>query len=514
MTAYIRRRKWRGMRWEIRSIMQRNSWLLLFALLYLTITGPALADKRVALVIGNSAYKNAPQLKNPVNDATDMAAALKRLGFDVVSGLDVDFSSMRRLVRSFSDKLDGSDAALLFYAGHGLQVAGKNYLVPVDAQIESLSDLDFGTIDLDLVLKSMEADTRVNIIFLDACRDNPLAANLARRLGTRSASVSRGLAQVESGVGTLIAFSTQPGNVALDGEGRNSPFTSALLKTIERPGLSLGDIMINVRNDVLATTDRKQVPWDNSSLTGQFYFKPLPPGAAAPARPSDESVEVAFWNSIKDSRNPQLFQAYLRRYPNGAFADIAQIRLDQFKVAVAKPLAPPDQKIVISDPALLGEVYDRLYELNFDPISADAAGMKGAIKEFEAQSKLATTGEVTQGLLDRLRDIGGLKPWGAIVYDKFAGKWGMAWDQTSRKTAVAGARAQCGSVSCAAELSFFGTSCGAFAISSAGAWSILSRDDIQKARQAALDECGKHGKGCHVIAASCADGTSRTLSGN
>jgi hypothetical protein len=502
------------MHWEKRTIMWWNSWFLPMALLHLTITGPALADKRVALVIGNSAYKNAPQLKNPANDATDMAAALKRLGFDVVSGLDVDFSNMRGLVRIFSDKLDSADVALLFYAGHGLQVSGKNYLVPVDAQIESPADLDFGTIDLDLVLHSMEADTRVNIIFLDACRDNPLAANLARRMGTRSASVSRGLAQVESGVGTLIAFSTQPGNVALDGVGRNSPFTSALLKTIEQPGLSLGDILINVRNDVLATTDRKQVPWDNSSLTGQFYFNPLPPGAAAPARPSDESVELAFWNSIKDTRNSQLFEAYLRRYPNGAFADIAQISLDEFKVAVAKPLAAPDQKVVISDPGLLREVHDRLYELNFDPTSASAAGMKGAIQEFEAQSNLATTGDVTQGLLDRLRDIGGLKPWGAIVYDKAAGKWGLAWDQASRKAAVASARVQCRSASCPAELSFFGTSCGAFAMSSDGAWSILSRDEIQMARQASLDECGKHGKGCHVIAASCADGTSRTLSGN
>jgi hypothetical protein len=495
-------------------IMGRNSWFLLFACFCLTITEPALADKRVALVIGNAAYKNVTQLKNPVNDATDVSAALKRLGFDVVTGLDVDASGMRSLVRSFSDKLDGSNVALLFYAGHGLQVAGKNYLVPVDAQIESPADLDFGTIDLDLVLHSMEADTRVNIIFLDACRDNPLAANLARRLGTRSAGVGRGLAQVASGVGTLIAFSTQPGNVALDGQGRNSPFASALLKTIEQPGLSLGDIMLDVRNDVLASTDRKQVPWDNSSLTGQFYFKPLPPGAAAPAPRSDESVEVAFWNSIKDSRNPQLFEAYLRRYPNGAFADIAKISLDQFKVAVAKPLAPPDQKVVISDPGLLREVHDRLYELNYDPTSADAAGMKSAVQKFEAQSKLAPTGEVTQGLLDRLRDIGGLKPWGAIVYDNAAGKWGMAWGQASRKDAVASARMQCHAGSCRAELSFFGTSCGAFAISSAGAWSILSRDDIQKARQSAVDECGKHGKGCRVAAASCADGTAQTQSGN
>ena len=230
---------------------------------------------------------------------------------------------MRTTVRRFSEKLPDADVALLFYAGHGLQVAGKNYLVPVDAQIETQADLDFGTIDLDLVLRGMEADTRTNIIFLDACRDNPLAANLTRRLGTRSGAVSRGLAQVESSVGTLIAFSTQPGNVALDGEGRNSPFTSALLKTIEIPGLPLSDVMIDVRNDVLRATGAQ------AGAVGQFLAdRPVLFQAAAdrpqPARPQ-EGVEVAFWNSIKDAKNPQLFEAYLRRYPNGAFADIARI---------------------------------------------------------------------------------------------------------------------------------------------------------------------------------------------
>ena len=484
-----------------------------FAMMVGLIATPAFADNRVALVIGNSAYKNAPALKNPANDAADMADALQRLGFEVIRGVDLDYMGMRTTVRRFSEKLPSAKVALLFYAGHGLQVAGKNYLVPVDAQIETQADLDFGTIDLDLVLRGMEADTRTNIIFLDACRDNPLAASLTRRLGTRSGAVSRGLAQVESSVGTLISFSTQPGNVALDGEGRNSPFTSALLKTIEIPGMPLSDVMIDVRNDVLRTTGRKQVPWDNSSLTGQFYFKPLPAGTPGAASANQEGVEVTFWNSIKDTKNPQLFEAYLRRFPNGAFSDIARINMQQFKVAVAMPLAPaPEQKRFLSDPGLLREVHERLYELNFDPKSPDTTGLKIAVTEFESQSNLARTGEVTEGLLGRLRDIGGLKPWGAIVYDKDAGKWGMAWADPSRKNAVASARAQCGAAKCPIEISFFGLSCGAFALSPAS-WSIVSRDDIQKARQAALDECGKRGKACKIIGASCADGTGRSNSG-
>jgi hypothetical protein len=417
---------------------------------------------------------------------------------------------MRMSVRRFSERLPGADVALLFYAGHGLQVAGKNYLIPVDAQLDTQADLDFGTIDLDLVLKGMEADARTNIVFLDACRDNPLAVNLTRRLGSRSGTVSRGLAQIDTAIGTLIAFSTQPGNVALDGDGRNSPFTEALLKTIEVPGLPLSDVMIDVRNDVLRATGRKQVPWDNSSLTGQFYFKPLPRDAAGPGRPGQEGVEVVFWNSIKDTKNPQLFEAYLRRYPSGSFSDIAKINLEQFKVAVAKPLAPvPEQRVAIGDPGLLREVRERLYELNFDPGPADTAGLKVAVAEFEGQSSLPRTGEVTRGLLSRLREIGGLKPWGAIVYDKDAGKWGMAWDDPSRKSAVDRARAKCDGAKCPLELSFFGTSCGAFALSPAG-FSIVSRDDVQKARQAALDECGRRGKACRIIGASCADGTGRS----
>ena len=438
-----------------------------------------------------------------------MADALRRLGFEVLRGVDLDYLGMRNIVRRFSEQLPDTDVALMFYAGHGLQVAGKNYLVPVDAKIETPADLDFGTIDLDLVLRGMEADTRTSIVFLDACRDNPLAVGLSRRLGARSGTVSRGLAPVDTGVGTLIAFSTQPGNIALDGDGRNSPFTAALLKTIEVPGLPLSDVMIDVRNEVLRTTGRKQVPWDNSSLTAQFYFKPLPQGATA-ARRGAENMEVTFWNSIKDARNPQLFEAYLRRYPNGAFSDIARINLEQFRVAAAKPLAPePEQKATISDPGLLREVQDRLYELNFDPGSADGAGLKMAITEFESQSKLPPVGEASQGLLTRLREIGGLKPWGAIVYDKEAGKWGMAWENPSRKSAVESAREKCDHAKCPYEISFFGTSCGAFALSTTG-FSIVSRDDIQKARQAALGDCGKRGKACRIIGASCADGTGRS----
>ena len=465
---------------------------------------PATAQKRVALVIGNGSYQHTAHLKNPVNDAGDVAAALERLGFDVLRSIDLSHSGMRDIIRTFSQKVNGADVALVFYAGHGLQVSGKNYLLPVDAQIETQADLEFGSIDLNLLLSFMEGQAKTSIVFLDACRDNPLGSRLSR--GTRSASVGRGLAQVDTGVGTLIAFATQPGNVALDGDGRNSPFTSALLTIMERPGLPLSEVMISVRNEVLKSTAGKQVPWEHSSLTGQFYFKPLAPGSVASA--DQAGLEVAFWNSIQGSKNPQLYEAYLRRYPIGSFAEIAKINLREVKQAAAVPIAPAE-KAQLKDPTLLREINDRLYELNFDT-EAGASGerMRAAIRQFEGRVKLAQTGVPTPGLLGRLRDLGGLKPWGAIVYSKREGRWGMSWDHQSRKAAVEDAGKKCGTDTCEVEVSFFGTSCGAFA-SSEASWALSTRDDIQRAKDAAIADCGKRGKTCRIVAASCADGEGR-----
>lgn len=250
---------------------------------------PASAAKRVALVIGNAAYAQANALTNPVNDAADMAKALTEAGFDVTLGLDLDRGGFNEKLRAFSRALDGADTALLFYAGHGLQVAGHNYLVPVDAGLGSERDLDFEAISLDFVLRQMEVgrEGKTSIVILDACRDNPLARNLARSMGTRSAAVGSGLAEVQTGVGTFIAYSTQPGNVALDGAGRNSPFTAALTAHVLEPGRNLTALMIEVRNDVLKATDGRQVPWDHSALTSDFYFQPDTQAAKEAAIPTE-----------------------------------------------------------------------------------------------------------------------------------------------------------------------------------------------------------------------------------
>jgi uncharacterized caspase-like protein len=250
---------------------------------------PAAAEKRVALVIGNSAYENVPKLANPSNDAADISAKLKGLGFEVVEGTDLGKRDMEKRIRAFAAALGGADVGLFYYAGHGLQVDQRNFLAPIDAQLKTESDLDFEAVELDLVLKNMVRNAKTSIVFLDACRDNPLAANLAQT--SRSLDIGRGLARVETPASMMIVYATEPGKVALDGTGRNSPFTAALLRHIDTEGASIGDVMIAVRNDVLAATGGKQRPFESASLTGQFFFKPKPE-AAATSSPTSEEIAV------------------------------------------------------------------------------------------------------------------------------------------------------------------------------------------------------------------------------
>ncbi|MGO9546817.1 MAG: caspase family protein [Rhodomicrobium sp.] len=282
--------------------MRVYRYLILALLLQGFAAMPAAAAKRVALVIGNAAYVQAGALTNPVNDAASMAKSLTQSGFDVILGLDVDRRAFDEKLRAFSRALEDADAAVLFYAGHGLQVGGKNYLVPVDASLKSERDLDFEAVSLDFVLRQMEVgrEGKTNIVFLDACRDNPLARNLARSMGTRSVAIGQGLAEVHTGVGTFIAYSTQPGNVALDGAGGNSPFSAALASRIQEPGRNLTALMIEVRKSVLKETDGRQVPWDHSALTSDFFFQPEAQEASGPALPAAQELLQARLRAIEE----------------------------------------------------------------------------------------------------------------------------------------------------------------------------------------------------------------------
>lgn len=262
--------------------------LIAFAGLLASIAG-AFAGKRVALVVGNAAYANAEPLANPVNDAADMAAKLAALGFEVVDGRDLGKRELERLIGDFSDRLDGAEAALFFYAGHGLQVDGRNFVVPVDARLDVPAKLRLEAVPMDDILDIMEQQAAVSLVLLDACRNNPFTRSLSRAATTRSAApVGAGLAQFSAGRGSFVAFSTAPGAVAMDGSGRNSPFTAALLKHIGAPGQSVSDLMIAVRRDVLAATRDFQTPWEQGSLTERFEF--VPAGIATVAAPVETAA--------------------------------------------------------------------------------------------------------------------------------------------------------------------------------------------------------------------------------
>jgi len=264
-------------------------WLAIVVILA-TALG-ARADGRVALVIGNGAYQEATSLANPVNDAADVAARLRALGFRVIEDHDLEKRALERRIGEFADALAGADAGLFYYAGHGVQVDGRNYILPIDARLDGAVKLQLESVPIDQVLDIMEQQTKTSLVFLDACRNNPFARS-ATKGSDRAARALSGLAPFDAARGSFIAFSTAPGAVALDGSGRNSPFAAALIAHIDRPGQSIADLMIAVRRDVVAATGGQQRPWEQGSLVERFEF--VPGGAAAPApAPKPPAVEVA-----------------------------------------------------------------------------------------------------------------------------------------------------------------------------------------------------------------------------
>jgi uncharacterized caspase-like protein len=306
------------------------------AMAFLVSGNAAFADKRVAFVVGNSAYKNVPQLPNPAIDAKSIARVLRNVGFEVVEGTNLTRDAMTSKLLDFGKKSEGADVAVFFYAGHGIAVNGTNYLLPVDADLKSEMDVKLGAaINVDLTLEQTMADAKVKLVFLDACRDNPFAAKIRSAKATRSVNVQTGLAEMKSGEGTLIAFATGPGQTALDGEtGTNSPFTRALVANIAQPGVEIQQAMTKVRAQVSDETSKGQLPWGHTNLTGTVYLNPVAAPATAtddasnaPAAKQASEVELEFWRSIKDSNKPEELNAYLTNYPNGTFKSIALARI-------------------------------------------------------------------------------------------------------------------------------------------------------------------------------------------
>src|SRR6195256_693049 len=279
------------------------------------------ADRRVAFVVGNGAYKNVQALPNPPIDAKSMAGVLRNVGFEVVEGTNLTRDKMTERLLEFGKKAQGADVAVFFYAGHGIAISGTNYLLPIDADIRSEMDVKLGAaINIDLTLDQTMSDAKVKLVFLDACRDNPFAAKIKSNSATRSVSVQSGLAEMKSGEGTLIAFATGPGQTALDGqEGTNSPFTRALMANIATPGVEIQQAMTKVRAQVNEETNKGQLPWGHTNLIGTVYLNPAaaPVAAAGPASSSsaapvavastspNSDVEVEFWRSVRESNKPE-----------------------------------------------------------------------------------------------------------------------------------------------------------------------------------------------------------------
>jgi hypothetical protein len=311
----------------------RRILILLIALVLVSVpVGVSATEQRIALVIGNSNYKNAP-LRNPANDATDISRALKRLGFQVTMLRNADQRKMEDSIRKFGKTLSKGGVGLFYYAGHGMQVDGRNYLIPVDARIEDPSDVKYEALDAGRVLGKMEvAGNDMNIVILDACRDNPFSRSWR--------SGQKGLARMDAPKGSYISYATAPGSVAADGSGRNGTFTKSLLRHIEVPGLTLESVMKRVRKDVIDETGSKQIPWSSSSIIGDFYFDPTKIQPTQPGRAIDVQkkknihtidAEEEMWGIVKTSKSIEDYTSFLNEFPNSRFSGSARLRIQQLK---------------------------------------------------------------------------------------------------------------------------------------------------------------------------------------
>jgi len=311
------------------------------------------SEKRVALVIGNGEYTISP-LKNPVNDAEEMVKVLEELNFEVISGVNLNQKEMKKLVILFGNKIKNGGAGLFYFAGHGVQVNGRNYLIPVNAVIETEEDVDIEAIDVGLALSKMEgANNRLNIVILDACRNNPFARSYR--------SSASGLAQMKAPKGSFISYATAPGSVASDGNGKNGLFTQELIKNMKIPGMKIEEMFKVVRGSVQAKSNQRQVPWESSSLTGDFYFKldtntnisvPTVSNSVESAKSQGSksySPDVEYWEKIKNSSDVSDFKEFISIFPDSLLAPVAKITIKQLDT---KQMPQHTETVIAASPAI------------------------------------------------------------------------------------------------------------------------------------------------------------------
>jgi hypothetical protein len=324
-----------------------------------TTTGHA--EKRVALVIGNGTYKNAPRLPNPINDAHDVSAALKRNGFDTIVGVDLDKAGMDDAAIRFSRAARDVDVAMFYYSGHAMQMGGVNYLLPVDAKLTDEADLR-RMARVDELIADLQQARKLRILVLDSCRDNPLAEALKRSIGlSRAASMQRGLARIDTPQGMIVAYATQAGRTAEDGAGRNSPYTVAFLRHIEAPD-EIGTVFRRISTDVYEATNHTQLPELSMSLIGEFYFRgkieigtttsrmpSVPPAAVDPC-----AVAAEHWRSVQAIGTIAAFEDHLGRFSYCAFAGLAKTRLEELRKLQALGNISPQPPQAPRIPSLYG----------------------------------------------------------------------------------------------------------------------------------------------------------------
>ena len=294
-------------------------------------------QRRVALVIGNGAYADSP-LRNPVNDARAMAASLRELGFEVIARENANLQQMDGAVREFGRRLERAHAGLFYYAGHGMQIKGRNFLIPVGANFEHEDEVAYRSLDAGQVLDKMDsAKTQVNLMILDACRNNPFHRVFRAK--------RQGLAEMDAPAGTLIAFATAPGSVASDGAGKHGVYTKHLLKQMNERGQPVEQAFKQVRIGVVEETRERQIPWESSSLRDDFQFRPAPTPVTGIV--TEAALELAFWEAIKNSTRADDYAAYLEQFPKGRFLPLARNR----HMELQKPAAPVPQTPPMTAPA-------------------------------------------------------------------------------------------------------------------------------------------------------------------
>jgi hypothetical protein len=407
--------------------------LIIIIGIFCLVTSNAVAEKRVALVIGNSNYQNTSPLKNPVNDANLMASSLEQAGFEVTKILDADYRTLKRAMLEFGRNLRSSpEAGLFYYAGHGVQVRGENYLIPVNARISDEDEVDLEAININSFLRVMDSSSSaINIVVLDACRNNPFARSFR--------SQSRGLASVDAPKGTYIAYATAPGDVAADGKANNSPYSVALAEAISTAGLTIEQVFKRARISVLAATDNKQVPWETSSITGDFYFhkqqtanvtaskdsmpvtKPPVVQNILPSRSEAESV----YKQVKDTQNIEVLEIFTKQYPDSIYTKFVLVRISLLRQAeelaakekqkILRPVQQNQQdvkpkKLASLEPMTESKVRSIQSELNRIGCVAGSPDGKWGPKARRALANFSRHGAVryssnspTQDLLDDLR---------------------------------------------------------------------------------------------------------------